>query len=138
MGQYTEKAKELRPLIEKAAAQGLTDTEALEAVALFPTWQSGVSYNGAGDNQSKVRYKDTLYKCLQSHTSQDDWTPDTAVSLWVRMDDPAIECPEWVQPTGAHDAYEKGAKVSHNGKHWTNTIDNNVYEPGVYGWDEVA
>lgn len=43
----------------------------------------------------------------------------------------------WVQPTGAHDAYAQGAKVSHNGKKWTSDIAANVWEPGVYGWTEV-
>ena len=50
---------------------------------------------------------------------------------------PSEEYPEWVQPTGAHDAYAQGAKVSHNGKKWTSDISANVYEPGVYGWTEV-
>ena len=49
----------------------------------------------------------------------------------------AIEFPEWRQPTGAHDAYSKGDKVSHNGKHWVSDVDGNVWEPGVYGWSEV-
>lgn len=84
------------------------------------------------------KYGDELYRCLQSHTSQSDWTPDAAVSLWVRIADPAEEWPEWIQPLGAHDAYAKGAKVSHNEKHWTSDVDSNVWEPGVYGWTEVA
>lgn len=71
------------------------------------------------------------------HTSQADWTPDTAASLWTPVSDPAEEWPEWSQPVGAHDAYSKDAKVSHNGKHWTSTVDSNVWEPGVYGWTEV-
>ena len=50
---------------------------------------------------------------------------------------PSEEYPEWVRPTGAHDAYAQGAKVSHNGKKWTSDIDGNVWEPGVYGWTEV-
>lgn len=50
---------------------------------------------------------------------------------------PSEEYPEWVQPTGAHDAYEQGAKVSHNGKKWTSDVGGNVWEPGVYGWTEV-
>ena len=50
---------------------------------------------------------------------------------------PDDEYPEWIQPTGAHDAYAQGAKVSHNGKKWTSDIPANVYEPGVYGWMEV-
>lgn len=83
-------------------------------------------------------YNDKFYRCLQAHASQADWTPDAAVSLWVRIADPAEEWPEWIQPTGAHDAYIVGAKVSHNGKHWTSDVDGNVWEPGVYGWTEVT
>lgn len=83
-------------------------------------------------------YGDELYRCITAHTSQVDWTPDTAVSLWVRIADPAEEWPEWIQPLGAHDAYAQGAKVSHNGKHWTSDVDANVWEPGVYGWTEVV
>ena len=79
-----------------------------------------------------------LYKCIQDHTSQEDWTPDKAVSLWVCTSDPAEEWPAWSQPVGAHDAYNAGDKVSHNGKHWTSAADGNVWEPGVYGWTEEA
>ena len=85
------------------------------------------------------RYTDgKLYKCVQAHTSQADWTPDKTASLWTTVSDPAEEWPEWSQPVGAHDAYSKDAKVSHNGKHWTSTVDSNVWEPGVYGWTEAA
>ena len=52
--------------------------------------------------------------------------------------DPADKWPEWSQPLGAHDAYSKGDQVSHNGKHWISTADANVWEPGVYGWEEQA
>lgn len=50
---------------------------------------------------------------------------------------PSEEYPEWVRPTGVHDAYAQGAKVSHNGKKWTSNVENNVWEPGLYGWTEV-
>lgn len=82
------------------------------------------------------RYNGALYKCVQDHTSQAEWTPDTASSLWAGTSDPAEEWPAWSQPVGAHDAYSSGAKVSHNGKHWISSVDNNVWEPGVYGWTE--
>ena len=126
-----EKAKTLRKKIESMSAE-LTDSDALEVPELFPKWT--LKEYAVGD---RVRYEDILYKCLQAHTSQSAWTPDVAVSLWVRVDDPSIEFPEWKQPTGAQDAYAKGAKVSHNEKHWISDIDNNVWEPGVYGWNEV-
>lgn len=127
-----EKARRLRRLIEKAAAI-LSDEEALEGVELFPSWKTDTVY-AVGD---RVKYMSTLYKCVQAHTSQDDWTPDQVPALFARVADPAIEFPEWVQPTGAQDAYMSGDKVSHLERHWVSTVDNNVWEPGVYGWDEI-
>ena len=113
----------------------LNDKQSAKAVFLFDDWDpNGMSYS-VGD---KVQYNDLLYKCLQAHTSQASWDPVSAVSLWVRIDNPAEEWPEWRQPLGAHDAYSKGYKVSHNGKHWTSDVDNNTWEPGVYGWTEVV
>lgn len=84
------------------------------------------------------RYGSDLYRCNQDHTSQADWTPAAAASLWTKIGDPTEEWPEWSQPVGAHDAYDAGAKVSHNGKHWTSDVASNVWEPGVYGWTEVT
>ena len=110
----------------------LEDTDALNVSSLFPIWVSQKTYQ----TSERVQYNNILYKCLQGHTSQDDWTPDVAVSLWVRIDNPAEEWPEWIQPIGAQDAYPQNAKVSHNNKHWISEIDNNVWEPGVYGWIE--
>ena len=127
-----EHAKRLRALIEQTAVN-LTDTEALTGIELFPIWKE----DGAYQTGDRVRYSDTLYKCLQDHTAQADWKPSEAVSLWVRVDDPSIEFPEWIQPVGAQDAYPKGAKVSHKEKHWISDVDNNVWEPSVYGWTEV-
>lgn len=82
------------------------------------------------------QYNGLLYRCVQAHTSQATWTPEDAPSLWTRIADPAQEWPEWIQPTGAHNAYAQGAKVSHNGKHWISDVDANTWEPGVYGWTE--
>ena len=120
-------AKKLRAYIEKAALS-LTDEDALDAVELYPIWQINTAYT-AGD---RYRHEGVLYRCIQSHTSQADWTPDKTPALWtvVSLD----EWTEWVQPTGAHDAYMKGDKVSHNGRHWVCDMDYNTYEPGVYGW----
>lgn len=71
-----------------------------------------------------------FYKVLQNHTSQADWTPDTAVSLYVEIPDPAEEWPEWKQPTGAHDAYSIGDKVSYNKEHYISQINGNTTVPG--------
>ena len=128
-----ERAKQLRMAVQFQAA-ALPDEQAALVPTVFPLWNAAGVYE-VGD---RVRYADLLYKCLTGHTAQESWTPDTASSLWVRIDDPAEEWPEWRQPQGAHDAYALGAKVSHNEKHWISDVANNVWEPGVYGWTEVA
>ena len=124
------KAKLLRKLIEQLAIT-LDDATALTGIELFPTWEL-VSYS-VGD---RVQYNGTLYKCVQAHTAQSDWTPDATPALWVVVS--IDEYPEWVQPTGAHDAYAKDSKVTHNGKKWISSYDANVWEPGVYGWEEQS
>ena len=47
------------------------------------------------------------------------------------------EWPEWVQPTGAHDCYNTGDKVTYNGRHYVSKIDGNVWSPDAYprGWE---
>ena len=127
------KLEKLRQLIIKASAS-LSDTDALQGVELFAVWSGDSVDYAVGD---RVSYDGTLYKCLTAHTSQSTWTPPDSPSLWVRVDDPSIEWPEWIQPVGSTDAYAKGAKVSHTGKHWISDVDGNVWEPGVYGWTEV-
>ena len=127
-----DKARSLRSQIEEMAID-LDDKKAIDFPELFPNWSNSKHYE-AGD---RVRFGSLLFKCLQTHDSQDNWAPDTAVSLWVRVDNPAEEWPEWRQPAGGHDAYNKGAKVSHNNKHWESSIDGNVWEPGTYGWAEI-
>ena len=124
-------AVELRKKIELASST-MTDMNALTAVELFPMWKTATEY----DVGVRVQYEGKLYKCVQAHTSQTDWTPDATPALWVAVSVDAW--PEWVQPTGAHDAYNTGDKVSYNGKHYICTADANVYAPGVYGWEESA
>ena len=101
---------------------------------IFPQWNADKYSYFAGE---RVTYNGLYYRCIQNHTSQADWTPDTAAALWVNISDPAEEFPQWKQPSGAHDAYNKGDKVTHLEKHWISDIDANVYEPSVYGWTEV-
>lgn len=140
MVKTVEEARAYRKKFEDLAAYAPAEL-AVKTPTAYPQWSGeGVAYtDGSGaETQSKVRYGDLLYKCLTSHTSQESWKPDVSPSLWVRIDDPAIEWPEWRQPQGSHDAYPKGAKVSHNGKKWTSDVDANVWEPGVYGWTEYT
>ena len=127
-----ERARQTRRAIELYAA-GATDEMAAQIPSLFPLWDAaGITY-AQGE---RIQYGGLLYKCLSAHTSQESWAPSAAPSLWVRIDDPAQEWPQWRQPQGAHDAYPLGAKVSHNGKHWISQVENNVWEPGVNGWAE--
>lgn len=126
-------ALKYRAALVKGSAS-LSDTEALTAPMLFPRWAVDTAYTTG----ERLYYDGELYKVLQDHTSQADWTPDVAVSLYVRVDDPSIEWPEWHQPQGSHDAYMAGDKVSHNEKHWISDIDYNVYEPGVSSWTEAV
>lgn len=111
----------------------------LEIPSVFPTYEVGKAYktkdvfsygtNAVGDPQ--------LYQVLQDHTSAAEWTPDTATSLYKAIGITEDGYPKWVQPIGATDAYNKGDKVSHNDSHWVSDVDNNVWEPGVYGWTEA-
>lgn len=129
-----EKAQRLNEeKIAILANNTLTDEQAADNPSLFPEWQPNGVYYAPGD---KVNYQSALYKCLQGHESQPSWTPTAAASLWTAISDPNEEWPAWVQPTGAHDAYSQGDKVSHNGAHWVSDINANVWEPGNYGWTQ--
>ena len=119
-----------RKFIEGLAST-VDDETALEYPEAFHLWNTGVAYV-VGD---RVRYQDTLYKVLQNHISQADWTPDIAVSLYVKVS--IEEFPEWVQPTGAHDAYNKGDKVTYNSLHYESLIDSNVWVPTSEYWKEI-
>ena len=124
----------LRALIEKGSAS-LPDEDALEAVELFPAWAAGASY----EQGIRLRYGGKLYRCEQAHTSQADWIPPATPALWTEVAEPG-EIPVWRQPTGAQDAYQTGDKVHYpdkDGPVYISVMDNNVWEPGVYGWELV-
>ena len=109
------------------------DKDAAEVKAIYPKWRQGNDYQ----INDRVVYKDTLYRVITAHKSQPTWTPDVAVSLFAKIlipDDDKIY--EWEQPDSTN-PYKKGDKVTHNGKTWISTIDGNVWEPGVYGWEIV-
>lgn len=102
----------------------------------FDEWNGdGVEYI-VGDY---ISYNNKIYKVLQSHVSQPDWTPDTAVSLFVMRPDPRVDYSEFVQPTGSHDTYMTGDKITYQGKKYESLIDNNAWSPDTYpsGWKLV-
>lgn len=115
----------------------LPDEQAMEVADLYPEWQEKKAYavdeilkygeNADGETQ--------LYKVLQAHTSQADWTPDTAASLYKKVGFTDSGVPMWTQPLGATDAYKKDDVVSYNGQLYVSTVDANVWEPGIYGWE---
>ena len=117
-----------------SSTEALSDEDALAVAALFPSWASKI---GTQANQGeRLWYGGKLYKVVQQHTVQADWTPDTAVSLFVEVS--IEEWPEWVQPTGTQDAYMTGDKVTFEGTHYVSLIDNNAWSPAAYpqGWEE--
>lgn len=125
-----ERARELRRLILKAS-KSLNDEDALEGIELFPMWKEGVDYKKGDREQHTDGF---LYRCEQNHTSQAEWAPNVTPALWTRI---SIEkWPEWRQPTGEQDSYNKGDQTSWVEKHWISDLDANVWEPGVYGWTE--
>ena len=128
------RAMQLRKLIEQAVTS-LPDEDALECATLFEAWGTGI-YVEAG---ARREYGGKLYRCEQAHTTSAEWTPDKTPALWTKVAKPG-EIPVWRQPTGAQDAYQTGNKVHYPGENdpvWISTVDNNVWEPGVYGWEEV-
>lgn len=107
----------------------LPDEEAVKIPLMYGEWNpNGYKYKKG----NRFTYNDKFYKVLLDHTSQADWTPDTASSLYVEISDPSVEYPDFKQPTGAHDAYAKGDKVTYHGKHYISTMDNNVWSPDSY------
>lgn len=124
-------AYKLRAMIEKASAS-LPDEDALEAVELFPAWQTDTAYAV----EIRVQYSEKLYKCVQAHTSQADWIPPAVPALWTEVAKQG-EIPVWRQPSGAQDAYMTGDKVHYPTEDdpvYESTMDYNVYAPDVTGW----
>lgn len=121
-----QRARQLRKIILKASAS-LSDEDALTAVELFAEWQPDTAYT----LDERIRYLSQLYRVVQSHTSQTDWTPDITPALYTPVAEPG-EIPVWKRPTGAHDAYRIGDKVWFPVKDSTvyeNLIDYNTYSP---------
>ena len=126
------KARKLREEIVKASVS-LPDEDAVSAVELFPQWAADTAYV----LDQCIRYGDKLYRCVQAHTSQTEWTPDVTSALWTEVAKPG-EIPVWKQPTGAQDAYMTGDKVHYPDKAgpvYVSTMDYNTYAPDVYGWE---
>ena len=131
-------AEQFRKALQMFAAS-LDDEKAVEVATVYDLWEVGKAYavgefvtygtNSVGDPQ--------LYKVVQAHTSQADWTPDVVPSLFVAVGLDEQGYPVWSQPTGAHDAYNKGDIVDYNGTLYQSLTDGNIYPPEAYpaGWE---
>ena len=119
-------------IMVNVAISYLDDAQAETVTILYEDWKKDTEYEVV----DRRKYAGLLYRCIQKHRSQSDWTPPAVPALWVRTS--TEEWPEWIQPTGSHDAYNTGDKVRHNDKHWISDIDANIWEPGVYGWTEFV
>lgn len=132
-------ALELRKAIQMFLRTLTEEADILSVATVFPPYEVGKAYktkdifsygvNAVGEPQ--------LYQVLQPHTASDIYPPDTANSLYKKIGITEEGIPEWVQPLGATDAYDMGDVVMHKGQKWKSIAANNVWEPGVYGWEEV-
>lgn len=130
-------AKQARRALEIFAAQITDESTMMEIADIYPAYIIGKTYKTGdvfrygvnSDNESQ------LYQVLQDHTSANEWKPDEAVSLYKKIGITPDGYPIWTQPLGASDAYQQGDIVQHNGQTWISIVDNNVWEPGVYGWE---
>lgn len=133
MNKYLKRAQQMRGQLDNIISN-FDDETALVNKDLFINWNgNNISYT-IGD---RVFYNDKLYKVLQNHVSQEDWNPEDAHSLFAEIlipDEDVI--PEWIQPDSTN-PYMEGDKVQHNNLIWQSEVDNNVWEPGVYGWIQV-
>ena len=141
MDKRQQAAEQFRRAVQMFAAR-LSEEQALEVATMYPEWEAGRSYavgdilrhgvNSVGDPQ--------LYKVVQAHTSQADWTPEATPALYDAFGLDEQGYPVWSQPTGAHDAYNTGDIVDYNGTLYKSLIDGNTWAPDAYpqGWEVYA
>lgn len=133
MGVNASEATEVRDAIDVFLAT-VADEDVESVKVLFPQWKVGVQYEVG----MRVRFAENVYKVLQAHTSQEDWAPNVAVSLFAALliDEETGEIKEWEQPDSTN-PYMIDDKVIYDGKTYVSIVDNNVWAPDTYGWEEV-
>lgn len=130
----------VKKLLRKQLEQlSIPDEEINEYARLFPPFKVGETITQKMIDAGPVRrqYEGEVWQVKKPHTTQLDWLPPDVPALWKRVYDPETVQP-WVQPTGAHDAYSFGDKVTHNDQTWISIVageNTNTWEPGVYGWE---
>ena len=134
------KAKQLRRALQMFLESLTDESKMMEVADIYPKYKLNVAYkigdvfsygvNADGETQ--------LYQVLQAHTSAEQWKPNEATSLYKAIGIESDGTRVWVQPVGATDAYALNDVVTHKGKRWKSTVEANVWEPGVYGWEEMT
>jgi hypothetical protein len=126
-----------------AAADPQTMVEALVAdyanrqdPANPPAWAAPVGTVGAYLPGAIVAHQGKTWR--NDLTAVNVWEPGTQNAGWTDLSPPPSGPQPWVQPTGSTDAYGLGDQVTHNGSLWQSTVAANVWEPGVYGWADLA
>ena len=133
-------AADLRAAVTDYAESVTDEKKIMKFAGVYDKWESGVKYEAGKILRYGVNLWDEiqLWKVIAEHISQSDWTPDIAGSLYYKIGFSDSGMPIWTRPNGAHDAYDLGDRVEHNGKYWESTYDGkNVWEPGVFGWKEI-
>lgn len=133
IGEKADTAERLAVLLFRLLAQNGTveDSVIVEHAEVFPDWTETYS----GKSGSIVRHDGVLYRCGRD-VDGDTAAPSNKSKVWSKVGEVTQKIAEWVQPTGAHDAYALDTEVAHNEKTWVSAVDSNVWEPGVYGWKE--
>lgn len=134
LGQKIDDSQQVTSIVFTALAQNetLDDTTIAEHADIFPEWDE----NWTGKRGTIVKENGRLYRAIHDIGAGQNVRPSENESIWTPIGNPLEEFPEWSQPLGAHDAYALGAKVTHGNKKWISTEANNIWEPGVYGWQE--
>ena len=137
-----EKAREFRNRIDAnlqatrklIRVDDLSEEELLDMIDLYESYQVDKLYKV----DDVFKYEGKLYKVIQEHTSLENWIPNELPALYLNLM-PKNVIPEWVQPTGSHDAYNIGDKVIYEGQVYKSLIDDNTWSPIDYpqGWEEV-
>lgn len=129
--ELNQKILNYRYKVELASAS-TSDADALECIELFPYWEINKSVI-VGE---RLQYNGELYKCLQAHTTQADWTPDVTPALWKKVS--IDNFPPYEQPQGSADAYMKDDGVTFESKQYICLIDYTVHSPAEYplAWEE--
>ena len=124
--------------VAQIMAMSFTDEQALEVKDIYPEYQVDHAYK-QGDF---FTHEGELYKVNQAHTSASQWEPGSVgtESLYTHLTLNEDGYPIWKQPTGAHDAYNKGDIVEYNGELYKSLIDGNAYSPDTYpaGWEKYT